>query len=121
MNYAENQMEQLKNTEVGIYKEIPNEFPEEFTEVPSLLSDRLSTGKIFIPIDEHISSLALFAARYVHNRDTGGTGTAITAIKCLWGSLSEYVKFKIVKESYEATTNLDEWESFREWVRNESL
>jgi len=58
----------------------------------------------------------VFAARYVHNRNTGGTLQLCNALRYFWSQLSEETREQILKESQEATTNLDDWEAFRKEV-----
>jgi hypothetical protein len=60
-----------------------------------------------------VQTAFVFAARYVHHRDTGGTLAICKALAYVWPELSEQIKEQIIRESHEATTNLREWREFR--------
>ena len=60
-----------------------------------------------------VQTAFVFAARYVHHRDTGGTLAVCKALSCVWPQLSKYTQDQILRESHEATTNLHEWREFR--------
>ena len=60
-----------------------------------------------------VETAFVFAARYTHHRDTGGTLAVCRALAYMWPDLSESTKEQIIKESHEATTNLWEWAEFR--------
>ena len=60
-----------------------------------------------------VETAFVFAARYVHHRDTGGTLAVCRALAYMWPELSEHAKEQILRESHEATTNLREWAEFR--------
>ena len=58
----------------------------------------------------------LFAARYTHNRNTGGTLAITRALAMVWDQLSEQIQKQIETEAYnEATENRDDWERFFHW------
>ncbi len=58
----------------------------------------------------------VFAARYTHNRNTGGTLAVVKALSHVWDRLSSSTQIQIEKEAYhEATANRDDWESFFHW------
>ena len=65
------------------------------------------------PLPEIVQTAFVFAARYVHHRDTGGTLAVCKALAYVWPDLSEQTRSQILRESYEATTNIREWERFR--------
>jgi len=60
-----------------------------------------------------VQTAFVFAARYVHHRNTGGTLAVIRALSYVWHSLSARTRIQIVSESREATANLREWREFR--------
>ena len=58
----------------------------------------------------------VFAARYTHNRQTGGTLAVVKALEVVWVRLSHSTKRQIEKEAYhEATANRDDWNNFFSW------
>lgn len=63
-----------------------------------------------------VQTMFVFAARYVHNRSTGGTLAVCTALKKVWPRLSDHTKEQIIRESHEATANLEDWEEFRKYI-----
>jgi len=65
------------------------------------------------PLPDVVQTAFVFAARYVHHRDTGGTLAVCRALASVWPELSENTREQILRESYEATTNLHEWREFR--------
>jgi hypothetical protein len=72
-------------------------------------------------MNHNIESCLVFAARYSHNRNTGAASLVVNAIKDEWDGLEPYTKVQIIKESHEATTNLDTWESFRKFALEKQL
>ena len=58
----------------------------------------------------------VFAARYVHHRNTGGTLAICNALKEVWSQLSDHTREQIITESHEATANIDDWEEFRQYI-----
>jgi hypothetical protein len=60
-----------------------------------------------------VQTAFVFAARYTHHRNTGGTLAVCRALAYVWPDLSESIREQILKESHEATTNLREWREFR--------
>lgn len=64
-----------------------------------------------------LQSCLVFAARYSHHRRTGASFMIINTIKLYWGNLSKTTQDQILSESGEATTNLEDWKSLREYVR----
>tara|TARA_A100001037_G_scaffold244817_1_gene225987 strand:+ start:119566 stop:119826 length:261 start_codon:yes stop_codon:yes gene_type:complete len=63
-----------------------------------------------------VQSAFVFGARYVHHRNTGGTLMLTRALAEVWSKLSEDIRDQILRESHEASANLDDWENFRELV-----
>lgn len=63
-----------------------------------------------------VETCFVFAARYTHNRSTGGTLAVCRALKEVWPRLSDHTKEQIIRESHEATSNLEDWEEFRKEV-----
>ena len=55
----------------------------------------------------------VFAARYTHHRNTGGTLAVCQALAWCWDQLDERTQKQILEESHEATSNLDNWAQFR--------
>jgi hypothetical protein len=55
----------------------------------------------------------VFAARYVHHRNTGGTLAVVKGLAYVWPQLSTETQEQILRESHEATTNKEEWFEFR--------
>ena len=64
-----------------------------------------------------IESCLVFAARYSHNRKTGAASLVVDAIKSEWDGLALYTREQIIRESHEATTNLETWESLRVFAK----
>lgn len=64
-------------------------------------------------MDHNIESCLVFAARYAMNRHTGAASLVVDAAKDLWDQLELYTREQLIKESREATTNLDRWQSLR--------
>ena len=87
----------------------PDKYAEELSEQPALSG--LATSNCSLP--EIVQTAFVFAARYVHHRDTGGTLAVCKALAYVWPQLSEQTRGQILKESHGATTNLREWREFR--------
>ena len=62
----------------------------------------------------------VFAARYTHDRNTGGTLAVVTALKTVWKDLDEHTQDMIVRESHEAQYNLSDWEELRAFAAKNS-
>lgn len=61
----------------------------------------------------------IFAARYTHNRNTGGTLAITRALAMVWDKLSDRTQKQIETEAYnEATENRDDWGRFFHWDDN---
>ena len=60
-----------------------------------------------------IQTALVFAARYTHHRDTGGTLAVCRALAYCWDQLDERTRKQIIEESHEATCNKHEWAQFR--------
>lgn len=60
-----------------------------------------------------IETALMFAARYTHNRATGGTMMVIQALEQCWDQITEEKRRQILRESEDATANKDEWREFR--------
>lgn len=61
----------------------------------------------------------VFAARYTHDRNTGGTLAITRALALVWDKLSENTKKQIEREAYQdATANRDIWSRFFHWDEN---
>jgi hypothetical protein len=63
-------------------------------------------------LPENIQGCLVYAARYAHNRQTGAALQVVNAIKSCWHQLSARTQIDLIEESYEATTNLDDWRAF---------
>jgi leucyl aminopeptidase (aminopeptidase T) len=70
------------------------------------------------PLAADLQTVLVFAARYAHSRNTGGTWVVVRTLKQHWGQLSDYIQEQILSESHEATTNLDDWQRLRDFVEN---
>lgn len=66
-----------------------------------------------------LGTLALFAARYAHNRDTGAAFSAVSAIKSIWPRLDEGTREQIISESYEAAYCREDWAEMRKWAKEQ--
>ena len=61
-------------------------------------------------------TIYIFAARYTHNRNTGGTGAVLRELAMVWDKLTPETKEKIEREAQaEATHNRNEWAQFFHW------
>lgn len=65
-----------------------------------------------------LQTALVFAARYSHNRPTGASLMITNTLKLYWPNLSENVKEQILKESENATENLEDWISLKECAKN---
>ena len=53
----------------------------------------------------------VFAARYTHNRNTGGTYAIVRCLISNWGRITPSTQEMILREAYQdATTNRDDWQ-----------
>lgn len=67
-------------------------------------------------MDQLQQTIYVFAARYTHNRNTGGTLAVTRALASVWEDLSEDTKRQIEIEAYtEATENRADWDRFFHW------
>lgn len=68
------------------------------------------------PLTDLAQTAYLFAARYTHNRNTGGTLAITHALAMVWDKLSDQIKKQIEDEAMnEATENRDDWAQFFHW------
>ena len=65
------------------------------------------------PLPSRVQTALVFAARYTHHRETGGTLMVTEALTHVWDQLSEDTQTQILKEAYEATANQQDWIDFR--------
>jgi hypothetical protein len=57
-----------------------------------------------------MADMAVFSARYCHNRNTGAALAVTTHIIKLWDDLDEKTKLQLAREAkFEATYNKDDW------------
>lgn len=63
-----------------------------------------------------VQTALVFAARYTHDRPTGGALEVRRALELCWAGLSEHTKDQVVRESNEATCNQDDWEQMRKFA-----
>ena len=75
--------------------------------------DGNTTQEATCSLPPFVQTAFVFAARYTHHRNTGGTLAVCRALAYVWPDLSESIREQILKESHEATTNLREWWEFR--------
>jgi len=68
-------------------------------------------------MDHKIESCLIFAARYSLNRHTGAASLVVDAAKEMWDDLELYTREQLIRESREATTNLETWESLRVFAK----
>jgi len=68
-------------------------------------------------MDHKIESCLIFAARYSLNRHTGAASLVVDAAKEMWDDLELYTRDQLIRESREATTNLERWESLRVFAK----
>jgi outer membrane PBP1 activator LpoA protein len=55
----------------------------------------------------------------IHNRGTGGAYQIVQSIQKNWALLSKENQNQILKESYEASTNLEDWENLRKFAEEQ--
>jgi hypothetical protein len=70
------------------------------------------------PLSKQLQTALIFAARYTHNRNTGATLHMTETLKNNWIQLSTHIQKQIIKESHEASTNLEKWQELREFEKN---
>jgi len=63
-------------------------------------------------------SAMVFAARYTHTRNTGGTLAVVRALEQCWHVLDGHTRDQILRESHEAEYNLDDWQRLRDFAAN---
>jgi len=63
-------------------------------------------------------SAMVFAARYTHTRNTGGTLAVVRALEQCWHLLDNHTRDQILRESSEAEYNLDDWQRLRDFAAN---
>jgi len=61
-----------------------------------------------------IDTIAVFAARYAHHRNTAASFAFLQNIRAVKDQLSDNCKKQLVQESHEADYNLDDWASLRD-------
>ena len=67
-------------------------------------------------MNHNTETIYIFAARYTHNRNTGGTDAVIRGLAQVWDKLTPETQEKIEKEAQaEATENRIEWAEFFGW------
>jgi hypothetical protein len=61
---------------------------------------------------QHLENTALvFAARYCHNRNTGGTFAIVRCLIANWSRIRKDTQDQILREAYQdATSNRDDWQ-----------
>jgi hypothetical protein len=69
-------------------------------------------------LDQQLQTAIVFAARYTHSRRTAGAYAIIYTIRAHWDQLSEVTHKMLVKESYEASANRQDWQDFRDFAEN---
>ena len=64
--------------------------------------------KLYTPQE---NTAMIFAARYVHNRNTGGTLAIVDCLIKNWHKIDKATEIQILREAdNEATTNRDDWQ-----------
>ena len=67
-------------------------------------------------MNHHTETNYIFAARYTHNRNTGGTGAVIRELVQVWDRLTPETQEQIEREARrDATENRREWAEFFKW------
>ena len=61
-------------------------------------------------------SALVFAARYTHTRNTGGTLAVVRALEQCWHLLDDHTREQILRESREAEYNLDDWQRLQKFA-----
>ena len=100
------------------YNTVPSEFARklerERDEAIALLESEKSTSLFAGPM----RSAMVFAARYTHTRNTGGTLAVVRALEQCWHVLDDKTRDQILRESHEAEYNLDDWQRLRDFAAN---
>jgi hypothetical protein len=66
-----------------------------------------------------IGTVMVFAARYAHNRQTAAAYAVVRALKQCWHKLNVSTRLQIFNESYEATYNHNDWQSLRDFAKED--
>ncbi len=77
-----------------------------------LTGEMLKTAKFTGPM----STALIFAARYTHTRNTGGTLAVVRALEMVWHHLDDRTRDQILRESHDAEYNLDDWQRLRDFA-----
>ena len=87
--------------------------------VPADFSRQLETdlNEMLSPL---IQTALVFAARYTHDRNTGGTLAVVRALEQCWRLLDERTREQILRESSDAVYNMDDWQRLRDFAANHS-
>ena len=86
-------------------------------EAIALLESEKSTALFAGPM----RSAMVFAARYTHTRNTGGTLAVVRALEQCWHVLDDNTRDQILRESHEAEYNLDDWQRLRDFAANDEM
>jgi hypothetical protein len=78
----------------------------------ALLESEKSTALFAGPM----RSAMVFASRYTHTRNTGGTLAVVRALEQFWHVLDDKTRDQILRESHEAEYNLDDWQRLRDFA-----
>ena len=70
-------------------------------------------------MNSDLGSMLIYAARYAHTRKTGAAMQVVNCAVRNWGALDHRHKLQLLRESKEATCNLDDWKRLRR-VANDS-
>ena len=65
-----------------------------------------------------MQSSLVFAARYAHSRATGASLVVVRAAIQHWSQLDDLTKHTLIKESFEAEHNPDDWQMLRDHEAN---
>ena len=65
-------------------------------------------------------SALVFAARYTHTRNTGGTLAVVRALEQCWHLLDDHTREQILRESQEAEYNAEDWQRLMAFAENYS-
>jgi hypothetical protein len=77
-----------------------------------LTGEMLRTAKFTGPM----STALIFAARYTHNRNTGGTLAVVRALEMVWHHIEDHTRDQILRELHDAEYNLDDWQRLRDFA-----
>lgn len=70
-------------------------------------------------LGSRMQTALVFAARYTHNRATGGTFAVVCALESCWHQLTKQTQEQILREAArDATTNKEDWERLRLFAAN---